>query len=103
MALTAALWSLAHGQAHLFCEAAEVEVVAPRLDGAILNAEDRHAARADEVTRRLTLLAARPAIESDLVKEKYRYERLDSYQPRSGESDLEQLLRDSLESPGKEK
>jgi hypothetical protein len=35
-----------------------------------------------------------------LVKEKYRYERLDEGPARSGEADLEQLLRDSLE-PGK--
>jgi len=33
-----------------------------------------------------------------LVKERYRYERLDDGQAWSGESDLEQLLRDSLES-----
>jgi len=34
-----------------------------------------------------------------LVKEKYRYERLDDERASSGESDLEQLLRDSLQSP----
>jgi hypothetical protein len=33
-----------------------------------------------------------------LVKEKYRYERLDDGKASSGESDLEQLLRDSLQS-----
>ena len=33
-----------------------------------------------------------------LVKEKYRYERLEKGQASSGEADLEQLLRDSLES-----
>ena len=33
-----------------------------------------------------------------LVKERYRYERLDGEQAPSGESDLEQLLRDSLRS-----
>jgi hypothetical protein len=33
-----------------------------------------------------------------LVKEKYRYERLDVEQSSSEEGDLEQLLRDSLES-----
>ena len=33
-----------------------------------------------------------------LVKERYRYERLDDGQASSGESDLQQLLRDSLES-----
>jgi hypothetical protein len=38
-----------------------------------------------------------------LVKEKYRYERLES-EPTSGEeSDIEQLLRDSLREPTKEK
>jgi hypothetical protein len=34
-----------------------------------------------------------------LVKEKYRYERLDSAPLSSEEGDLEQLLRDSLEPP----
>ena len=38
-----------------------------------------------------------------LVKERYRYERLDDWQASSGESDLEQLLRDSLESEKSEK
>ncbi|HTJ19710.1 MAG TPA: KTSC domain-containing protein [Steroidobacteraceae bacterium] len=38
-----------------------------------------------------------------LVKERYRYERLDDGQGSSGESDLEQLLRDSLESEKSEK
>jgi hypothetical protein len=38
-----------------------------------------------------------------LVKERYRYERLDDGQASSGESDLEQLLRDSLESEKSEK
>jgi len=33
-----------------------------------------------------------------LVREKYRYARLDGEQASSGESDLEQLLRDSLQS-----
>jgi hypothetical protein len=33
-----------------------------------------------------------------LVKERYRYARLDDEQVSSGESDLEQLLRDSLQS-----
>ncbi len=33
-----------------------------------------------------------------LVKERYRYERLDDERAASGEGDLEQLLRDSLES-----
>ena len=33
-----------------------------------------------------------------LVKERYRYVRLDDGQASSGESDLQQLLRDSLES-----
>jgi hypothetical protein len=34
-----------------------------------------------------------------LVKEKYRYERLGGESPASDEGDLEQLLRDSLQSP----
>jgi hypothetical protein len=38
-----------------------------------------------------------------LVKEKYRYERLDVESPVSGEVDLEQLLRESLNSPAEEK
>jgi hypothetical protein len=33
-----------------------------------------------------------------LVKERYRYERLDDERAASGEGDLEQLLRDSVES-----
>ena len=38
-----------------------------------------------------------------LVKERYRYERLDGEQALSGEEDLERLLRDSLQSEkGKE-
>ena len=38
-----------------------------------------------------------------LVKERYRYERLGSEQASSGEGDLEQLLRDSLQSSESEK
>jgi hypothetical protein len=38
-----------------------------------------------------------------LVKEKYRYERLDAEQSSSESGDLEQLLRDSLQSPEGEK
>jgi hypothetical protein len=38
-----------------------------------------------------------------LVKEKYRYERLDGESAASEEGDLEQLLRESLQSPDKEK
>ena len=37
-----------------------------------------------------------------LVKEKYRYERLDSSEPRS-DDDIEKLLRDSLSKPPKRK
>jgi hypothetical protein len=40
---------------------------------------------------------------SRLVKERYRYERLDGEEMSSGESNLEQLLRDSLESEKSEK
>jgi KTSC domain len=38
-----------------------------------------------------------------LVKEKYRYERLDGESAASEEGDLEQLLRESLQSPSGEK
>jgi hypothetical protein len=38
-----------------------------------------------------------------LVKEKYRYERLNVESPASEEGDLEHLLRESLQSPTKEK
>jgi hypothetical protein len=38
-----------------------------------------------------------------LVKEKYRYERLDVASAASEERDLEQLLRESLDSPDEEK
>jgi hypothetical protein len=38
-----------------------------------------------------------------LVKERYRYERLDGEQSSSESGDLEQLLRDSLQSPKGEK
>ena len=38
-----------------------------------------------------------------LVKEKYRYERLDVESAATGEADLEQLLRESLHSPTGEK
>ena len=38
-----------------------------------------------------------------LVKEKYRYERLDGESAASEEGDLEQLLHESLQSPTKEK
>ena len=38
-----------------------------------------------------------------LVKERYRYERLGDERAASGEGDLEQLLRESLDSPSGEK
>lgn len=37
-----------------------------------------------------------------LVKDKYRYERLADESSESGQGDLEQLLRDSLHTPGSE-
>ena len=55
--LTSALRSFADRQAHLFREAAEVEVVAPGLDQAVLDTEYRHAACAHEVARRTRAVA----------------------------------------------
>jgi hypothetical protein len=47
----------------------------------------------------LTKVESKGKFVNRLVKEKYRYERLDIEPTSSEEGDLEQLLRDSLQSP----
>jgi hypothetical protein len=56
-----------------------------------------------EVYSWLMKAASKGKFVTRLVKEKYRYERLDVESPVSGEVDLEQLLRESLNSPAEEK
>ncbi len=56
-----------------------------------------------EVYAWLTRAESKGKFVNRLVKEKYRYERLDVASAASEERDLEQLLRKSLDSPDEEK
>jgi hypothetical protein len=73
------------------------------LDVAYTNSgEYRYFDVAPEVYAWLMRAGSKGTFVNRLVKEKYRYERVDVQQSSSEESDLEQLLRDSLQSPESE-
>lgn len=70
------------------------------LDVAYVNSgEYRYFDVGPEVHAWLSKVESKGRFVNRLVKEKYRYERLDGEQTASEEGDLEQLLRDSLQSP----
>ena len=70
------------------------------LDVAYVNSgEYRYFDVEPEVHAWLSKVESKGRFVNRLVKEKYRYERLDGEQTSSEEGDLEQLLRDSLQSP----
>jgi hypothetical protein len=70
------------------------------LDVAYVNSgEYRYFDVEPEVHAWLSKVESKGKFVNRLVKEKYRYERLDVEQTSSEEGDLEQLLRDSLQSP----
>jgi hypothetical protein len=70
------------------------------LDVAYVNSgEYRYFDVEPEVYAWLSKVESKGRFVNRLVKEKYRYERLDGEQTSSEEGDLEQLLRDSLQSP----
>jgi hypothetical protein len=70
------------------------------LDVAYVNSgEYRYFDVEPEVYQWLSRIESKGKFVNRLVKEKYRYERLDGAPTSSEEGDLEQLLRDSLHSP----
>jgi hypothetical protein len=70
------------------------------LDVAYMNSgEYRYFDVEPEVYQWLSRIESKGKFVNRLVKEKYRYERLDGAPTSSEEGDLEQLLRDSLHSP----
>lgn len=73
------------------------------LDVAYASGEYRYFDVGPEVYAWLKRAESKGKFVNRLVKEKYRYERLTVESPASEEGDLEQLLRESLDSPTSER